>query len=106
MQLTAEARNRLHANRARYRGMVEVVEHWARRGDAERVLVAAAAAANSAWNCPIGRLADPELERAVARTVRGDATLVPAADRDRGQVLHVLTEAYVTGGTPDSPTDG
>lgn len=94
----AGALGRLRENRARYERAMEIVRHRARTGDPEGVLRSATVAANFAWRAPIGRLADPELERLVVRSVRGDGDRARVASGLSGRVLHVLSEAYQLGG--------
>lgn len=90
---------RVLAHRADHEKLLRVVRGHARRGDLERVLISATAAANHAWFAPTGLLADPELERLVVATARrGGGSAWVDADRDRGRVLHVLSEGYPVGG--------
>lgn len=89
----------LAENRRRYDRLVDVVRWHAASGDVERVLRSATLAAGYGWWAPMGLLADPELERLVVRTVRrGGPPPTVDGGRDDGRVLHVLTEAYGTGG--------
>ena len=89
----------LAENRRRYDRLVDVVRWHAASGDTERVLRSAMLAASYGWYAPMGLLADPELERLVVRAVRrGDPPPTVDGGRDTGRVLHVLTEAYGTGG--------
>jgi hypothetical protein len=95
----AGALGRLRENRARYERAVEIVRHRARGADLEGVLRSATVAANFAWRAPIGRLADPELERLVVGSVRGDGGRARVdGTGTSGRVLHVLSEAYELGG--------
>ena len=88
----------LDGNRRTYDRLVELVRRHAARGDVERVLRTATMAASYGWQAPTGLLADPELERLVVHAVRGATPPTVDGGRDAGRVLHVLTEAYVTGG--------
>jgi hypothetical protein len=73
------------------------VAHHAAAGDPEHVLRSATRAAHYAWRFPTGLLADPRLERLVVGAVAdGPVTVDPEART--GRVLHVLSEAYATGG--------
>jgi hypothetical protein len=94
------ARSRAEQNRARYDEVVDLVRSYARQGDGERVLLAAALAGNLAWHAPVGLLADPDLERTVLEAIGADDSDGVLVDRGRttGRVLHVLTEGYQTGG--------
>lgn len=90
---------RVAAHRAQYDRVVDLVEGYARCGDLERVLLAATLAGNLPWHAPVGLLADPRLERAVVSAARaGGAPPEIDGQRDRGRVLHVLSEAYGVGG--------
>jgi hypothetical protein len=93
-----EAVQVLDANRRNHELLVEVARQHADRGDAERVLRSAMVAANYAWLAPTGLLSDIRLERAVVHAVRGTGTVTVDGGRDRGRVLHVLSEAYGIGG--------
>ncbi|SDJ36528.1 hypothetical protein SAMN05444157_3018 [Frankineae bacterium MT45] len=98
--MTAEtAAGALLRNRAAYDALVRVAERCAADNDVERVLRAAAVAADFAYVSPIGVLADPHLESLVITAVRGDEP-APLVERDRrtGRVLHVLTHASGIGG--------
>lgn len=88
----------LAQNRRHYELLVEMVGHYAREGDGERVLRAATMAATYAWLAPVGLLSDIRLERAVVHAVRGSGVVTVDGDRREGRVLHVLTEAYAVGG--------
>jgi glycosyltransferase involved in cell wall biosynthesis len=88
----------LAENRRRYDRLVEVVRRHADRGDAERVLRSATVAATYGWLAPMGLLSDPALEGLVVRAVRGDTRPTVDGGRNAGRVLHVLSEAYGTGG--------
>ena len=85
-------------NRRHYEHLVEMVRHYAGRGDVERLLRAATGAANYAWLAPVGLLSDVRLERAVVHAVRGSGQVTVDGDRRGGRVLPVLSEAYSTGG--------
>jgi glycosyltransferase involved in cell wall biosynthesis len=86
------------ANRRHYELLVELAGHYAGQGDTEHALRAATLAATYAWLAPVGLLSDTRLERAVVRAVRGSGQVTVDGDRRAGRVLHVLTEAYSTGG--------
>ncbi|RZU34556.1 hypothetical protein [Blastococcus saxobsidens] len=88
----------LDDNRRTYDRLVELVRTHAARGDVERVLRTATMAASYGWQAPTGLLSDPELERLVVHAVRGATPPTVDGGRDTGRVLHVLTEAYGTGG--------
>jgi glycosyltransferase involved in cell wall biosynthesis len=98
-RVPAAALPRLRANRARYEEALEVVRGRHAQGDTEGVLRAATVAANVAWRAPSDLLNDPRLERLVISSVRGQGG-APTVDggRSSGRVLHVLTQAYLTGG--------
>ena len=85
-------------NRRHYEHLVEMVRHYAGQGDVERMLRAATWAANYAWLAPVGLLSDVRLERAVVHAVRGSGPVTVDGGRRAGRVLHVLSEAYSTGG--------
>src|SRR3712207_9376037 len=77
---------RVVAHRADHEKLLRVVRGHARRGDLERVLISATAAANHAWFVPTGLLADPELERLVVATARrGGGSAWVDADRARSE---------------------
>ena len=88
----------LAENRARYGRLVDLVAHHAAQGDVEQVLRSATVAANYAWQAPTGLLSDPSLERLVVSAVRGAGRVTVDGTRSAGRVLHVLSEAYSTGG--------
>ncbi|MGY1680802.1 glycosyltransferase [Geodermatophilus sp. SYSU D01176] len=88
----------LAANRRNYELLVELARHYADRGDTEHVLRTATLAATYAWLAPVGLLSDTRVERAVVHAVRGSGRVTVDGDRRAGRVLHVLTEAYSTGG--------
>ncbi len=93
------AAGRLQHNLRSYERVVDVARHRAARGDLEGVLRAAVLAGSYAWQTPTGLLNDPTLERLVVATVRaGGGTAEVDGTRDRGRVLHVLSEAYAYGG--------
>ena len=93
------ALRRLEVQREHYDRLLEVAESYARQGDLERLLLIATLAGNMTWCTPVGLLADPRLERAVVSTARaGGAAPTVDGTRDRGRVLHVLSEAYGVGG--------
>ncbi len=88
----------LAENRRNYDRLVDVVRAHAERGDVERVLRSATFAAGYGWLSPVGLLSDPVLERLVVSTVNGGVQPTVDGTREHGRVLHVLTEAYETGG--------
>lgn len=91
-------RSTLAENRRTYEQLVELTRHHAAAGDTERVLQSALWAANYGWLAPTGRVGDVELERLVVHAVRGGGTVVVDGGRRAGRVLHVVSEAYPTGG--------
>lgn len=99
MQRADAGLRRVAAHREQYDRLLDVVASYARQGDLERVLLSATMAGNLPWHAPVGLLADPRLERCVVSAARagGDAPEVDG-QRDRGRVLHVLTEGYGVGG--------
>ena len=93
------AHHRVQQNRRRYDQAVDVVRRRADAGDLEGVLRSATVAANLAWWAPVGLLNDPELERMVVDTAgEGAAPASVRTDQRDDRVLHVLSEAYGTGG--------
>jgi len=88
----------LAENRQQYEAVVEVAQHHAARGDAERVLRAAMLAGNYGWLAPSDLLSDLRLERAVVHAVRGSGSVTVDGNRRTGRVLHVLSEALSIGG--------
>jgi hypothetical protein len=86
------------ATSARLQAVAEAVA-WERRGDAERLLVAAEFAGALAWHTHGGRFALPRVEEAL-RDLALPAAAGPSrrAARVEGRTLHVVTRAYVVGG--------
>jgi hypothetical protein len=88
----------LAENKRNHEKLVAMARHYAARGDVERLLRAATLAAQYAWLAPVGLLSDLRLERLVVEALGGSGTVTVDGDRRGGRVLHVLTEAYPTGG--------
>lgn len=94
----AHTRSTLRENRRTYDQLVQITRAHAAAGDAERVLQSAMWAANYGWLAPTGRVGDIALERLVVHAVRGDGEVVVDGGRRSGRILHVVSEAYPTGG--------
>lgn len=94
----SQAFEALRRNRSRYDQLTAVARTYAADGDREALLRAVFAAGAYGWRYPIGTLHDPHLERLVLQEVNPRRDVAVDATRERGRVLHVLTEAYVVGG--------
>ena len=95
---TADAK--ISVNHEAFVELVDLAEQLDRRRRPSEAAAAAAAAAGSAWMRHTGIHASPRLER-VLRSIAPAGPVWrprPRATADRVRVLHVLTQAYVTGG--------